>query len=115
MDDVVFYETVNGNSEVWKFIQGHNKKAEKGSKASADLLDSFVYAMERYLDGMPHSSPLRKGVFELRFKMYRITYFICNGKMVLLTVFEKKTNETPDQEINRAMERKKDWIRRCGK
>ncbi|ODA09225.1 type II toxin-antitoxin system RelE/ParE family toxin [Paenibacillus polymyxa] len=115
MNDVVFYETANGNSEVRKFIQDHNNKAVKGNKNSIALLDSFLYAVERYLDGMPHSSPLRKGVFELRFKLYRITYFIFNEKIVLLTVFRKKTKETPNQEIERAEERSKDWVRRCGK
>ncbi|MGC5773630.1 type II toxin-antitoxin system RelE/ParE family toxin [Paenibacillus pabuli] len=115
MDGVVYYETENGNSEIRKFLQSHNKKALKGNKASVDLLDSFVYAMERYLDGMPHSSPLRKGLFELRFKDCRITYFICKGKMVLLTVFDKKSNRTPTQEFDRALKRKKDWEKRCGK
>ncbi|MFM9278074.1 type II toxin-antitoxin system RelE/ParE family toxin [Paenibacillus jiagnxiensis] len=64
---------------------------------------------------MPHSRRLRGGLYELRPDPYRIPFFRWQGKFVLLTVFRKSTQRTPDREIERAEARMKDWISRFGK
>lgn len=115
MYEVIFYETVKGNSEVHDFILDLDAKAIKGNKFATVNLGDIQYTIDRAEDGMPHSRPLRKKVFELRPGAYRITYFIWQGKMVLLTVFRKTTGQTPDHEIDRAIVRMDDWIYRYGK
>lgn len=107
--EIMFYATQKGNSDVWAFIENLDAAAAKGDKSSKQLLDSIRYCMERVQDGMPHSGPLRHGLSELRPGKYRITYFHWKGDVVCLTVFYKKTNQTPDAEIARAVKRMKDW------
>ncbi len=110
--DVVFYETASGKSEVWDFIEDLDQKASSGDQKAKGLLGDIQYCMERMADGMPHSKPLRHGIFELRPGRYRITYFYWNGEVVCLTVFPKTTNQTPNPEIVKAVNRMDDWKRR---
>lgn len=114
--DVVFYATkAGGKSEVWDFISELNTKANAGDQVSKELLDSIDYCMERYEDGYPHAKPLRKGILELRPGPYRITYFFWQGNIVCLTVFRKNSRITPNYEVDRAVNRMKDWKQRYPK
>lgn len=64
------------------------------------------------------SRPLREQVFELRPSnsagQHRVTYCFWNEKTLLLSEFPKKTQQTPDKEIEKAVKRKRDWILRYG-
>ncbi|MBO9608189.1 MAG: type II toxin-antitoxin system RelE/ParE family toxin [Paenibacillaceae bacterium] len=110
--DVKFYETAKGNSEVWDFIEALDLEASDGKQSAKELLGDIRYSMERMADGMPHSRPLRHGIFELRPGSCRITYFYWKGDVICLTVFPKTTNQTPNSEVARAVKRMKDWKRR---
>ncbi len=67
----------------------------------------------------PYVKTLRgKGLFELRIKfasdISRIFYFTYRQKtFVLLHGFTKKTQKTPQREIERALRYKEDYERRC--
>ncbi|WP_049827473.1 type II toxin-antitoxin system RelE/ParE family toxin [Paenibacillus sp. 1-49] len=78
-------------------------------------LEDIDYTFQRVEDGMPHTRPLRGGLYELRPGRLRILYFRWQGKLVLLTVFQKSTQQTPNHEIERAENRMKDWMKRFGK
>lgn len=114
MDEVVFYSTANGNSELWDFICDLDAKATRGNKGSSKLLEKIHYTIDRAETGMPHARNLRKGIQELRPGPYRITYFKWRGKLVLLTYFKKDSQKSTKYEVDRAEQRMKDWILRYG-
>lgn len=69
----------------------------------------------------PHASQIKgkryKGLHELRTKtadgIFRIFYFfMVENKCVLLHGFQKKTQKTPQKELEVALERMNDWKRR---
>lgn len=62
---------------------------------------------------MPHSRAMGKGLFELRPRgkegIGRVFYcFVLNQRVVILHVFIKKTQETPEQELKIARRRLKE-------
>jgi phage-related protein len=66
---------------------------------------------------MPYSKPLKENLLELRCKTQegqeRIIYCFVKGKIcILLHAFLKKTNKTPENELNIALERYKDLQKR---
>jgi phage-related protein len=70
----------------------------------------------------PYSAPVKgdkyRGIFELRTKfstdITRIFYFLFDrNKFVLLHGFVKKDNRPPERELNRALDYKLDYERRC--
>ena len=63
--------------------------------------------------GMPLCRPLGKGLWEVRSeitqgRIARIPFCIRDGRMVLLHAFIKKTQKTPDSDIELATRRKKE-------
>jgi phage-related protein len=63
--------------------------------------------------GMPYCRPLGRGLWEVRSdvssgRIARVVFCILNGGMVLLHGFVKKTQKTPQQEIELALRRKKE-------
>jgi phage-related protein len=63
--------------------------------------------------GMPYCRPLGNGLWEVRSdltggRIARVIFGIVAGDMVLLHSFEKKTQKTPQQEIELALKRKKE-------
>jgi phage-related protein len=63
--------------------------------------------------GMPYCRPLGRGLWEVRSdissgRIARILFCIMDGDMVLLNGFVKKTQKTPQQEIDLALRRKKE-------
>ena len=65
--------------------------------------------------GMPHCRSLapRRGLWEVRSSLTgsrigRVLFFIHEGQIVLLHGFIKKTQQTPDQELDLAVKRKKE-------
>ena len=63
--------------------------------------------------GMPYCRPLGRGLWEVRSsissgRIARVLFGIANGDMVLLGGFVKKTQKTPQQEIDLALRRMKE-------
>ena len=63
--------------------------------------------------GMPLCRPLGRGLWEVRSDITdgciaRVLFCICDGRMVLLHGFIKKTQKTPDADIELAIKRKKE-------
>jgi phage-related protein len=61
--------------------------------------------------GMPTCKPLGKGLYEVRSslpsnRIARVIFCIYEGQMVLLHAFIKKTQKTPKQELELALDRK---------
>lgn len=63
--------------------------------------------------GMPYCRPLGDGLWEVRSdlsggRIARVIFCIAGGEMVLLHGFEKKTQKTPQRDIELALKRKKE-------
>jgi phage-related protein len=61
--------------------------------------------------GMPTCKPMGKGLYEVRSnlpsnRIARVIFCIHNGQMALLHAFIKKTNKTPKQDLELALDRK---------
>jgi len=64
--------------------------------------------------GMPSCRALGSGLWEVRSQLTqgrisRVLFCIHEGRMVLLHAFIKKTQKTPDADLNLALNRKKDF------
>ena len=65
--------------------------------------------------GEPFVKHLDDGIWELRPSNYRILFFYWKeNTYVLLNYFLKKTNKTPDTELERAKRYRTDWRNRKG-
>jgi phage-related protein len=63
--------------------------------------------------GRPHCAPLSQGLWEVRCnldssKIARVIFCISDGQMILLHGFIKKTQKTPQADIDLALKRKRE-------
>ena len=106
-----FYRTASGRMPVKEWTSGLLVKDAKVVKAEirAIALDPTI--------GLPHRRSIkgRKGLWEIRVdlsdgKIGRILYCTHKGDMVLLHGFIKKSQKTPEREIDTAKDRMKDFV-----
>ena len=82
------------------FIESLTEKEIAKVIRTIELLEEFENKL-----GMPHSKHLDDGLLELRVRgkrEIRIFYCFCKSKAVLLHAFIKKTQKTPEKELNKA-------------
>ena len=110
--EVGFYETVNGNTPVFKFIHSLDRRDQ------AKVVSTFKYITGS--ETVP-SSMLKKmvgtpGLWEIRVKglsgIFRFLCFFDGSRLiVVLSGFQKKTQKTPKREIETAIKRKNDYLK----
>ena len=96
--------------------------AEREIKAlSSDLQARFIHVAE-LLEALgphrvsePHIKPLRGKLWEMRMKgkdgIARAVYFATAGRrLVVVRAFAKKSQKTPNREINLSLQRMKDFL-----
>ena len=102
---IVFYIGANGESPVKEFISSLDDKTRVRIGSSIERLRILnTQARE------PLVKPLGGKLYELRIEsntnIYRVMYFFFTGRrIVLLHVFQKKSQKTPAREIETAMQR----------
>lgn len=97
--DIHFFD-----DELERFIQGLEKSSIAKILRTLDLLEKFGNKL-----GMPHSKPLKDGLFELRIRgvqEIRIIYVFHKRSVVLLHGFSKKTQKLPVKHLNIALGKK---------
>lgn len=109
MFSVDYYEDAKGNKPAKQFIDGLDSKMKAKVFGRLELLEEHGSLL-----GMPFSRHLDDGVYELRTvqggDITRILYFFFVGKRVILTHgFVKKTQKTPQREIEKAKRFRDDW------
>lgn len=110
--EVIAYEDVNGKIPVQKFLKKLNPKMR------AKMYGMLVILQEKgNMLREPYSKYIEDGIFELRCKfgsdITRVMYFFYyDGKIVLTNGFIKKTQKTPQEEIQTAKKRRIDFIER---
>lgn len=98
---VTYYETARGDQPVRVYVEALPDKERAKVKALIDHLSERVVLNEphaRKMGGYP-------GLFELRPGAHRVFYCYHEGKVVLLHAFRKKSDKTPQREIETAYNR----------
>ena len=111
MYQAIFYATAEGDSPVQEFLEDLAKKPR------AKILKFIQHLEERGPDlTRPYADTLRDKIRELRVPygtlQWRILYFFDGKNIVLTQGFLKKTHAVPNEEIERALKRMSDWLRR---
>jgi phage-related protein len=115
--EIEFYQKENGEIPLEDFLLSLSPKLRAKAYSDILLLQKLGINIRE-----PFSSPIKgdkyKGLFELRVKfssdITRIFYFMYDKNVfVLLHGFVKKTNKTPEREIEKALSYKIDYERRC--
>lgn len=109
-----FYATEDGREPAKEFIEGLNAKMIAKILKIIELLEQNGPALRQ-----PYSKHLEDGIFEIRAKqgsdITRVLYFFVIGKKIVLTNgFVKKTQKTPNGEIEKAKRFRLDYERRYG-
>ncbi len=110
--EIEFYVKENGQIPVEDFIRSLDKKMQAKILRIIDMLEKNGPTVR-----MPYSESLTDGIFEIRAKqgsdITRILYFFCIGKKIVLTNgFSKKSQKTPNREIQLAKKYRTDYERR---
>ena len=110
--EVEFYEKENGEQPVKDFLMSLDTKMRAKMASTITILAENGNELRE-----PYSKNLTDGIFELRAKqgsdITRILYFFYYDKHIILTNgFIKKTQKTPQGEIEKAKKYKSDYISR---
>lgn len=111
---IKYYKNENGKELIKIFLNGLDAKMRAKAFWELGLLEEKGAALKR-----PYCAYIREGIFELRVEyasnIARIFYFFFDEQDIVLTNgFIKKTQKTPQKEIEKALKYKKDYERRKG-
>ena len=112
MFNLIFYVTPTGKCPVTEFIDSLPQILQAKAVRDLDILMERGHRLRE-----PFSKHLRDGMFELRIQASgdaaRIFYFFFVGEnIVLVDGFVKKTQKTPQGELEKALRYKTDYERR---
>lgn len=110
--EVIAYEDVNGKIPVQDFLKQLTPKMRAKMYGMLEILQEKGSMLRE-----PYSKYIEDGIFELRCKfgsdITRVMYFFYyDAKIVLTNGFIKKTQKTPQEEIQTAKKRRIDFIER---
>lgn len=110
--EVEFYEKENGDQPARDFLLSLDRKMRAKMTDTIKILEDNGYELRE-----PYSKALSDGIFELRAKfgsdISRVMYFFYVDQHIILTNgFIKKTQKTPQAEIERAKKYRDDYLRR---
>lgn len=117
MYTVKFYETADGRSELWDFLEELRMKAATNKDARIQHKQIALYIQLLQENGTRLNENITKhledGIWELRPGNNRAFYFFFeNDTFVLLHHFRKKSQKTPKREIEKAKNERADYIAR---
>jgi phage-related protein len=111
---LVYYKNENGRMPVKEDLEKLPEPDQAKAAAHLTMLEEHGHTLRE-----PHVKHLQGRLKELRFKIsagqYRIFFFFQLGAtIVLVHCLQKKTQETPKQDLKLALKRMKDWQERQG-
>ena len=117
MYTVEFYETADGRSELWDFLEELRMKAATNKDARIQYKHISLYIQLLQDNGTRLNENITKhledGIWELRPGNNRVFYFFFeNDTFVLLHYFRKKSQKTPKREIEKAKNERADYVAR---
>ena len=113
MYTVEFYETQDGECQVWDFLEGLRIKAASNKDARIQHKQASLYIELLQQNGTHMNENITKhledGIWELRPGNNRVFYFFFQDDIfVLLHQFRKKSQKTPKREIEKAKRERDD-------
>ena len=120
MYKIVFYETSDGVSELWNFLDDLQQRAStnKDARIQHKQIIQYIQLLEDHGTrlGEKITKHLDEDIWELRPGDNRVLFFYHkDDTFVLLHQFRTKTQKTPPREIAKAKHERDDWISRKGK
>ena len=117
MYTVEFYETQDGECQVWDFLEGLRIKAASNKDARIQHKQASLYIELLQQNGTHMNENITKhledGIWELRPGNNRVFYFFFHDDIfVLLHQFRKKSQKTPKREIEKAKRERDDYLSR---
>ena len=115
--NIVFYESKNGESEIWNFLEKLRKKSTTNKDARIQYNQAILYIELLQNNGtiLPDNitKHIDENIWELRPGNNRIFYFYCDDHdFILLHSFRKKIQKTPRREIMKAKSERDDYLNR---
>ena len=109
---VDFYETIDGKQPAKDFLLSLDYAMRAKMISTISILQDNGPELRK-----PYSEHLNDGIFELRARVgtniSRVLYFFYVGKNIILTNgFVKKTQKTPQEEIEKAKRYRADYLER---
>ena len=110
-----YFETDRGDRPVEEFIDSLQDSTQRKFFYKKSLLEEFGPRLP-----FPHARKLVHDIYELRFEgpneTARVLYFFVDGNRIIFTNgFKKKSQKTPEREINLAVQRRAIFLKRKGK
>ena len=115
MFNVEFYETQDGKSQIWEFLEDLRIKAATSKDARIQHKQASLYIELLQQNGTRLNENITKhledGIWELRPGNNRVFYFFFqDNTFVLLHQFRKKSQKTPKREIEKAKRERDDYL-----
>lgn len=106
MYQVIFYQDKNGKSEVLDYMEKlRSKRNNKDARVKINKITAYINQLEKHglSIGEPYIKHLDSDIWELRPLRDRILFaYWDNNKFILLSQFIKRTQKTPQREIEKA-------------
>lgn len=103
----IFYCSANGNEPVREWLKSMNQLDRK------IIGEDIAYVQYKWPVGKPRVYYLRESIWEVRSpignRIARVLFAVANSEMILLHGFVKKTQQTPQSELELAIKRWKEW------
>lgn len=115
MNKIIFYKDKRGNSEIEQYLLKLQKKKDKDTKIKFNKIIAYIDMLSKHgiSIGEPYIKHLENDIWELRPLRDRILFaYMNNNKIILLNIFLKQTQKTPQREIQKAKRYLKDFIKR---
>lgn len=112
MYEIHFYRDKSGKEPVKEYIAGLAAKKDKDSRIKLNKIMDYIKALSEYgtRAGELYIKHIDGDIWELRPLKDRILFAAWNGRgFVLLHVFMKQTQKTPQKEIERAKRNLNDY------
>ena len=119
MYQVVFYEDASGVSELWDFLDDllQRSSGSKDARIQHKQIVYYIELLQRNGTRLPETiaKNIVEDIWELRPGDNRVFYFFFrDNTFVLLHHFRKKSQKTPQREIDRAIAERDDFLSRKG-
>ena len=118
MYEIYFYEDKNGNSPVFDYIQALSQRTDKDSRINHNKINDYIQTLSEYgkAAGEPYVKHIEGDIWEIRPVRGRIFFASWEEDgFILLHHFVKKTQKTPQREIDQAKRNLADMRERSGK
>jgi phage-related protein len=113
--DVIFYKDQQGKEPTLEYIQELDRKKDKNSRINVNKIYDYIDFLSRVgtVAGEPYIKRLDDDIWELRPIRNRLLFAAWDGRsFIILHHFVKKTQKTPQREIDRAKRNLADYRER---